>query len=96
MLLKGIYMMGFYNECLTFILRQGLISCHYSVVIRMKLTVLQIRGLAGRQGHPIPNRINVLVLNVSGASGCFLVFAWKQGCICFHWAGSQGSRDLPA
>lgn len=40
MILKDVYVVVFYSECLTFILQHGLIFCQYSVVIKMKLTVL--------------------------------------------------------
>lgn len=48
MILKDVYVMLFCSKRLTFRLQLGLIFCQYSEVIKMKLTVLQVRGVAAR------------------------------------------------
>lgn len=48
MILKDVYVMLFCSKRLTFRLQLDLIFCQYSGVIKMKLTVLQVRGVAAR------------------------------------------------
>lgn len=97
MILKDVYVMLFCSKRLTFRLQLGLIFCQYSEVIKMKLTVLQVRGVAGR---PLTELMFSSLKHLGQQDTSWSFHLPKQGCTCFLrgetlWDHKEAGIHLP-